>query len=119
MKTEIFEILKNQNFGFFEKCFENIFSKIELSLFDHKKFSAVTFEKINIFFTNPKSYEADCPWLPFPLLDIKKEPLRKKLSPKNLGGSSNYETQFRMYCAGFTAYEDVVRSVVVLEYYTG
>ena len=50
MKIEIFEILKNQNFGFFEKFFENIFSKIELSFFDHKKFSAVTFEKINIFF---------------------------------------------------------------------
>ena len=43
------EILKNQNFGFFEKFFENIFQKIEFGFLDHKKFSAVTFEKINIF----------------------------------------------------------------------
>ena len=49
MKIENFKILKNQNFGFFEKFFENIFQKIELSFFDHKKFSAVTFEQINIF----------------------------------------------------------------------
>ena len=30
------------------RFFENIFSKIEFGFFDHKKFSAVTFRKINI-----------------------------------------------------------------------
>ena len=48
-KTRKNDFFKNQNFGFFETFFENIFQKTELSFFDNKKFSAVTFEKINIF----------------------------------------------------------------------
>ena len=45
MKIENFKILKNQNFGFLKIFFQ----KTELSFFDHTKFSAVTFRKINIF----------------------------------------------------------------------
>ena len=86
MKIEIFKILKNQNFGFFEKFFENIFSKNRVEFFWPQKVFGCNFWKNKYFFTNPKAYEADCPWLPFPLLDIKNGPLRKKLSPKNLGG---------------------------------
>ena len=43
------DLLKNHNFGFFEKFFEKYFSEIELSFFGHKKFSVVTFRKIKIF----------------------------------------------------------------------
>ena len=78
--------LKNRNFGFFEKFFENIFSKNRVWLFGPQKVFGCNFWKNKYFFTNPKAYEAACPWLPFPLLDIKNGPLRKKLSPKNLGG---------------------------------
>ena len=37
MKIENFKILKNQNFGFFEKFFENIFSKNRVWLFGPQK----------------------------------------------------------------------------------
>ena len=50
-----------------------------------QKVFGCNFSKNKYFYLNPKAYEAACPWLSFSLLDIKNEPVRKKLSPKNLG----------------------------------
>ena len=68
---------------FFRKLFfENrVMKKMSQTVF------GCNFWKIEYFFTNPKAYEQAWRCLSFPLLDIQNGPLRKMLSPKNLGGS--------------------------------
>ena len=84
-KLEKMSFSKIKILDFWKVFFKNSFSKNRVWLFGSQKVFGCNFWKNKYFFTNPKAYEAACPWLPFPLLDIKNGPLRKKLSPKNLG----------------------------------
>ena len=82
-----FQNFEKPKFWIFENFFfETFFFENRVEFFWPQKVFGCNFWKNKYFFTNPKAYEADCPWLPFPLLDIKNGPLRKTLSPKNLGG---------------------------------
>ena len=78
---------QKSKFWIFWKVFWKYFFKKSSWVVWSQKVFGCNFWKNKYFFTNPKAYEAACPWLPFPLLDIKNGPVHKKLSPKNLGVS--------------------------------
>ena len=85
-KTRKNDFFKNQNFDFFKSFLKIFFQKKQVEFFWPQKVFGCNFWKNKYFFTNPKAYEAACPWLPFPLLDIKNGPLRKKVIPKKPRG---------------------------------
>ena len=75
---------------FLKRFLKIFFQKNELSFFDHKKFSAVTFEKINIFLQIQKHMNRHDGGFHFRYCTAKTDHYTKSYPDFSLGGGFNY-----------------------------